>query len=141
MTSPVPSQSELAELEKWVDDVLAGQARSGASTCPDHSAIPTPPELADALVIIATKVTCATCGMSHVSSSRVMRRIPRAGGEVHYKAVLGAPSTDLPRIVEWAFETIGECWRCFDLPERLMEPTANLALAPDRVEIVESRDP
>ncbi len=116
------SHQDVLDLGKWIES-LAPVAKVSRPLLPE------PVELADALVVIATTVTCEACGEKHISSSHVMKRVPKRDGSVAYKPArfncLG-----LPHVVEWAAESIEQCWRCFDLAERLLDPEANLAVAP-----------
>lgn len=116
---------DVADLSAWIDSL--------APAVKVKPLLQEPPEEADALVIIATKVRCMTCEAEHISSSHVMKRVPRPNGNVIYKPV-SYSCVGLPHVVEWAFEQVSNCWKCFDLAERLLNPEANLALAPERVE-------
>lgn len=120
---------DVAELSAWIDSLLPTLEKK-----PEKPLLQEPPEEADALVVIATKVTCKSCGDMHISSSHMMRRVPKNNGAVIYKSSRFA-CVGLPHVVEWATpEELDACWKCHDLAERLLDPTANLAVAPERVE-------
>lgn len=126
-TSPPPAGVESVNVTSAepikdvdLDSFITSLLSSGASVKPKGSAkgpakpAALVPEVADALLLIAVKVSCRSCGSVHIGSSHVMRRIPRRDGTV-YKPVIAPVVEDLPRIVQWAFEDIDHCWRCFDL--------------------------
>lgn len=121
------NKQDVADLSAWIDSLVKTQAPARPAPLPE------PPDEANALVVIATKVSCRTCGNHHISSSHILKRVPRKDGSVFYKPARFT-CVGLPHVVEWAVEEIDACWRCFDLAERLLDPTANLQVAPTRVE-------
>lgn len=130
---------DTSSLDALFDGLLseAGARTKSASPASSHSAAvqrsfkssdapryAPPPELADAIVIFAVRVTCS-CGNTWTSSSAPLRRIPRQargmqGEGVQYKP-LEAPTDGchangqpLPRYIEWRYESAPVCVECFE---------------------------
>lgn len=118
-----------SEPEVDLDEFIAGllakpkKGKTPQTLPPRRAAPPTHTvEVADALVLIATKVTCKTCGAEHISSSHVMRRIPRKDGAVYKPVIAPGVEWQLPRIVQWAWEEIDVCHWCFDMVPTVVVP-------------------
>lgn len=82
----------------------------------------------DYLVMFATKVTCLSCGDSHVASSAPFARQEHTRGTVHFIPQVDVELAKVERRVEWKEEEFCvHCYRCFDLAERMAEINADVA--------------